>query len=132
MEYWKDLHGKKVQAVSINKEKDLVRIDFKAFGKSYVYLRAYGDCCSTSWFEHIEGLQFLVGGTISDVVEREMQKEFEDSNGDSIQVYGWSIKTDKGQCEIEMRNSSNGYYGGSVEFGTEDTSESPLVKAKDF
>lgn len=31
-----------------------------------------------------------------------------------IQYYGYEIITDKGSAKLEFRNSSNGYYGGSM------------------
>ncbi len=33
---------------------------------------------------------------------------------DCLQFYGYKITTDKGDATIEFRNSSNGYYGGSI------------------
>ena len=33
---------------------------------------------------------------------------------DEVEFYGLSIKTDKGEIVIDYRNSSNGYYGGSL------------------
>lgn len=32
-----------------------------------------------------------------------------------IAYYGMKITTEKGRCVIDYRNSSNGYYGGSLE-----------------
>ncbi len=33
-----------------------------------------------------------------------------------LQQYFYEIVTDKGSFTLEMRNESNGYYGGSMEF----------------
>ncbi len=32
-----------------------------------------------------------------------------------LQIYKTTLKTDKGDCDVEYRNSSNGYYGGSLD-----------------
>ena len=116
MNGWDMLVGKRVKALYMHSDKTVLRLDL--FGAKPVYLTATGDCCSQSWFEHVEGLAYLVGATVAIVEMREMPEQTE-HDGDCIQYYGWSIKTDKGQCELEMRNSSNGYYGGECEIGNE-------------
>lgn len=91
---------------------------------------AWGDCCSYSWFEHVSGLAHLIGGTVSEIKGREMPGATSDEDHECLQFYGWSIVTDKGYFDIEMRNSSNGYYGGDIHgpntFGALDL---PLVQA---
>lgn len=75
-----------------------------------------GDCCSTSWIEHINGIKFLLGHTVLKVATREMPASADNIVGhDVVQFYGWTLETDAGRCDIEMRNDSNGYYGGSLE-----------------
>jgi hypothetical protein len=79
-------------------------------------LVAEGDCCSESWFDrdHLEGADLVVGEVVTAVENRD---EYLASDGRTRQeqdsVYGTEIRTAKGCCVFEMRNSSNGYYGGS-------------------
>lgn len=96
-------------------------------GEKYFYY-TYGDCCSTSWFSHITGIKNLLGQRVNEVKERyefteEEQKKAEEEytkeneyGPDSLQLYGIMLKTDKGTCDIEFRNESNGYYGGSCDY----------------
>jgi len=111
----KDLEGKTIGGLKINDEKDALFFDIK--GGISIVVSAVGDCCSKSWFEHIEGVEALIGKKIVKVVERDMPgpKEYDEGNG-LIQFYGWTLELDSGErVDFEMRNDSNGYYGGWVE-----------------
>lgn len=85
---------------------------------------AYGDCCSRSWFAHIDNLKALIGNKVNSVQDREMWTEEETKKAESegsydvLSLYGYLLKTDKGTCDIEFRNDSNGYYGGSADLTT--------------
>lgn len=73
-----------------------------------------GDCCSQSWIENVEcdaphGALFV--GLIDDDPELPVP-EWHD--GDERRVYFGTFITDKGRITWEMRNESNGYYGGWV------------------
>lgn len=76
-----------------------------------------GDCCSSSWIEHltippdIKGATIIKAGDSAPVGLSSWEDEY-----DHIQVYNTSIATDRGEIIIEYRNSSNGYYGGSIDF----------------
>jgi len=63
------LVGKKVLNVEINDAKDFIA--FHTDKGIFSYL-AYGDCCSSSWFEHISGLDVLIGSTVEKDEEIEM------------------------------------------------------------
>lgn len=75
---------------------------------------AEGDCCSSSWFEHLSGVEALIDSTVVDV-------EFADGGAEDRSDYEylqWDfiiIVTNKGRATIEFRNSSNGYYSGWAE-----------------
>lgn len=69
-----------------------------------------GDCCSHSWFEHVEMPEFPF--TIQKV-EEIAGEEVSHPDHECLQVYGLKMETDRGHVDIEMRNSSNGFYGGS-------------------
>jgi hypothetical protein len=88
-------------------------------------LYAVGDCCSSSWFESISGQEALVkGATILSfefVDLRKVIEKIEDGYMEElIQFYSVKIKTTKGYVDVEMRNSSNGYYGGYITINTDD------------
>ena len=45
------------------------------------------------------------------------QKDRSDVDGHEVVSDGfWTIKTDRGFIDLEVRNSHNGYYGGSVKY----------------
>jgi hypothetical protein len=60
---------------------------------------------------------------------------------DVLQFYGVQLVTDKGYFKLEYRNSSNGYYGGNLEYNTkeyghvlddQDKSMATIVVSGDF
>lgn len=109
---WPDLVGRIVESAWINERRDVIELRFA--DNPALFLCAVGDCCSRSWFEHVEGVDALIGHQILRVVEREMPPPSSDAHSDVTRYYGWTIETARGRCDIEMRNESNGWYGGSV------------------
>jgi hypothetical protein len=113
---FESLIGKTVTQVRFSKDKDL--IVFETVGEdSLPYnfgFQAEGDCCSSSWFEHINGLSALIGQKVNNVVERNLPDPPESKNYECLQLYGWTLETSLGRFDIEMRNESNGYYGGYI------------------
>lgn len=113
MSTFSELIGLKIEKLFGDKD----TLGFRTSDKDFVYT-AYGDCCSTSWFEHVSGIDFLVGHTVQSVEDislPEITDPKELSDHECLQQYGYRITTDKGYFLVEMRNSSNGYYGGSVD-----------------
>jgi hypothetical protein len=79
-----------------------------------------GDCCSESWINHISGLQALIGQKVLKTEQIDMPEIHEGQEGFSgkqevEKVYSFKMFTSQGVCELEMRNASNGYYGGSLD-----------------
>ncbi len=109
----KELAGKTVYAVRLNDDKDF--IVFECENGDTVAYSAEGDCCSHSWIEHLNGLSELLGKRVNRIVEREMP-EMKRGEYEYIQSYGWTLETETGRCDIEMRNESNGYYGGWLQY----------------
>ncbi len=123
----KELIGKTVVGVDVNEDETMLR--FKCGDGGSVLFAVDGDCCSSSWFADLVGYQALVGRQVAEVREVELQegqappedvptsaqltaagrtRQEEDS------LYGYVITTDRGRCTVAFRNSSNGYYGGSL------------------
>lgn len=119
-ESWeKKLIEKLVVGIEISNENNFLR--FK-LADGEVVLYAAGDCCSLSWFNDILGVDALLGGTIRAIESIEMPdprseeaRKKEEKDGDYLAFYGYKITTDKGHVTLAFRNSSNGYYGGSIE-----------------
>ena len=53
-----------------------------------------------------------------------------DADYEVVQDGFWTIRTDRGYIDIEVRNSHNGYYGGS--FNQVDTDNHPVSKVQDL
>lgn len=74
------------------------------------------DCCSETWFADIKGVNRLIGHRVLAVSAEDAENDPEDGRtrqeSDTVQTLRFT--TDAGEAEIIWRNSSNGYYGGSV------------------
>jgi hypothetical protein len=74
--------------------------------------RAEGDCCSSSWFEHVT----LCGLLNNVVIETNYAggSRTDDNEYDTLEISNYEVKTAKGISTFELRNSSNGYYSGYI------------------
>ena len=114
----KELIGKTVNRLLINDTETIL-----AFCTSEVVIayKTWGDCCSETWFSDITGVNALIGGTVQtvdevsvvsyNVLDGRTRQEYDEA-------YGYKIVTDKGWVDIVFRNSSNGFYGGSIKLLT--------------
>ena len=141
----KELIGKKI--LRIVRKGDYLGFVTDAGDFSY---RTEGDCCSSSWFEHFEGIGNLIGHTVNAVENVEIDKVFPeqiitrdgwthsaqvDDHGEEhecLQLYGIKLATEHGTALIEFRNSSNGYYGGGIEYIGEGLPSGALDLFEDF
>ena len=93
-------------------------------GRHYCF-RTQNDCCNTVWFNHVNGVatvlgegnlfDILRGATVTGVEAKGWSDDRSDEDGwDVIQDGFWTISTDRGYIDLEVRNSHNGYYGGNV------------------
>lgn len=118
----KDLIGLAVTKAEIDWYRTVIKLTMHT-GQE-VYLHAIGDCCSSSWYEDVEF--YLRDGffdkAITGVEELKMP-EVQDPKKDSVAAYGYRIQTAESWMEIEMRNASNGYYGGEIHVSTEPPGE---------
>ena len=107
-------------------------------GRHYCF-RTKNDCCNTVWFNHVNGVETVLGeGNVFDILRGAMITAVEskgwtddrtDEDGyDVIQDGFWTIATDRGYIDLEVRNSHNGYYGGSVVYDA----ESDMSKIEDL
>lgn len=114
-----ELVGKRIKAARIDAKRTLLVFETEEGAFSF---SSEGDCCSRSWFEHAENVAALAGGVVQSAEEVDLPDapelpEGHDEYGECIKVYGYEIKTDRGTCRLDMRNASNGYYGGWVTDG---------------
>ena len=120
------LVGKRINGLFIGDDSwSLVFRDIN--GRHYCF-RTKNDCCNTVWFNHVNGVETVLGeGNVFDILRGAMVTGVEDKGWtddredgyDVIQDAFWTIKTDRGYIDLEVRNSHNGYYGGSVKYDEE-------------
>lgn len=113
----KDLIGKKVKEIRMDSTNTYIQFETDQGVFSYI---TEADCCSESWINHISGIQALIGEIVLKTDQIGMAEILEGQEGFSgkqevEKVYSYKIFTYQGVCELEMRNASNGYYGGSLE-----------------
>jgi hypothetical protein len=93
---------------------------FITFEYNNLKLRADADCCSYSWFTTIEGHENtfvdLVGKQLLCIKEAKEKYEFPESNYQDCDMHIiYFFETIQGvQYPFALRNSSNGYYSGSI------------------
>ncbi len=103
------LTGKSILAIY----HDDYRIVFRYGINDYLEMHAYGDCCSKSWIESVDIIPGALGATITSIFDDKISEQ--DRVDEVVQFYKTIIRTTHGDIIIDYRNSSNGYYGGSLE-----------------
>ncbi len=110
-----ELIGKKINEIWLDKAEQKL-ITFKTDSGDISYY-ADGDCCSESWFNDIDGIEYLLNHTVIQVKNIPVcgRCEIEGSRQEIDEINTIVLVTDSGIADIIFRNSSNGYYGGTCE-----------------
>jgi len=117
------LVGKRINGLFIGD--DDWALVFRDINQRYYCFRTENDCCNNVWFNHVNGVSTVLGeGNLFDVLRGAMVTGVEDKGWtkdredgyDVIQDGFWTIKTDRGYIDLEVRISHNGYYGGRVKY----------------
>ena len=121
---YKELDGVKVVGLYEPFKTGTESITFMCDGNKSFKLTCDGDCCSHSWFENMELPEFPFTITSAKEIEgkdlsNNSETDFSYNEG-TLKTYGFVMTTDKGHVDIDMRNESNGYYGGSFYLNTEE------------
>ena len=128
-----ELVGKRVMSVRMNLSHDYVVFDL-ADGDKLVYA-AVGECCSRSWFEHMEGADCLVGEIVTGVRVTSLPQQDSADGYDVTRIDNISVFTLRGRCVFDFRNESNGYYSGSADLCETEPGGAgvqPCVPTQDF
>lgn len=122
----KDLVGCKVIKIFLNQ----TYLKFETDKGNFTY-EVTGDCCSSSYFYDFYGVKNLLkNGKIKEIKTVELQPTdllVKKNDYEDIKVYGYQITTESEEygevtSVFSFRNSSNGYYGGSIEKINDDIS----------
>jgi len=103
------LEGKTITQIELASDKKAIR--FTVDADEWIIAKAFGDCCSDTWIEHIELPAAGLPAKVLSVVDLDLLGSTDD---DCLKVYGFKIATDKGDIIIDYRNESNGYCGGDL------------------
>jgi hypothetical protein len=101
-----------------------------ADGRRVVFV-AEGDCCNDVWFNHITGVEALIGRTVLSTENKEWV-DVEATRQECEEAGFFTLCTERGRCDIEVRNSHNGYYGGSISYLGENGLTEPVAITEDF
>jgi hypothetical protein len=112
------LVGKTVKKVYMNEH----HLKFETDQGNFVY-GVEGDCCSRSYFYDFYGIKNLLNnGPITEIKDVELldEEKPKDDAYEDIKLYGYQITTESPKfgpvtSVFSFRNSSNGYYGGSMQ-----------------
>ncbi len=108
------LLGHRIQSVSVVNDATIELVT----DKGPIRFDVTGDCCSESWFYRVRGLNKVIGQPVIAIIDTDVS-DIDPNDGlcrqDSDEVNGIGLLTPGGTLEIVYRNSSNGYYGGSIE-----------------
>ena len=124
MSVFSNLVGERINGILLNENND--RLIIRTIdGRHYHYFTS-GDCCNTVWINHMSGVGVLGEGNTFDLlrgalVTKSEDKGWNDNREDDdgyevIQDGFFTLHTDRGYIDFEVRNSHNGYYGGNFEF----------------
>jgi len=104
--------NKPLDFITVSENKEYLTFSFQD-GTNAIF-RAVGDCCSSTWIEHLELPLDVSGKVLLSVEEKDLDTFVEDY--ETIQIYQTRFVLSSGETiSIEYRNSSNGYYGGWLE-----------------
>jgi hypothetical protein len=123
-----ELAAKELELVAVSEDKSQFSLLFvdgtrRVFG-------VFGDCCSTSWIEHLEAPADIRGARILSIEDSDSvpfdghdcatSGPGRDGYGyrcghEVLRVYNTRFHTTRGTIVLEYRNDSNGYYGGFLE-----------------
>jgi hypothetical protein len=110
------LVGKVITAIWLAEDRAAIRFDVS---DGPLVARAEGDCCSHTWIEDVLDPAAIIGSEVLRVVDLDLPDQLRQPTKtahyeEEMQFYGLAIETENGRCTIAYRNSSNGYYGGSL------------------
>lgn len=103
--------GRKLRSIELSEDRQYITVTFE--DETYIKFYTEGDCCSSSWVEHLNLPGDIKGATFLSAEDSGRVDAF-DEGYEYIQVYNTVFHTSVGDIVLEYRNSSNGYYGGCL------------------
>ena len=124
------LIGKRINGIFLNG--DNTRVVFRTIEDERIGFYVHGDCCNTVYINHFQGADVVGEGNAFDILRGALvtaveEKEWVQIDDDEVDAddQSWSdscvedgfftIKTNRGYIDFEVRNEHNGYYSGHIE-----------------
>lgn len=108
------LEGQRIKQINISEDSLFITTN-----KGTHKFRIEGDCCSHSYFHEFLNVNQMLTWVAKSVEEIDMPEVPIEEYGEyeeSILAYGYKFHTEGGYGIVVFRNSSNGYYGGYMEY----------------
>jgi hypothetical protein len=112
--FWEELVGVRVLDAKLTDGNIMMKIQ-NGVDIGFLLWSPEGDCCSQSWIEHVDGLENLQEQTILEAWTAKQPHFDPNDEEECLKVYFYKLRTTAGYVDIDMRNSSNGYYGGFLD-----------------
>ena len=133
------LIGKRINGIFLGE--DNTRVVFRTIEYGLIGFYVCGDCCNTVYINHFQGrdvigegntFDLLRGALVTAVEEKEWVNVDTDDSYEVVEDGFFTISTDRGYIDFEVRNEHNGYYSGHIEELNDDISLDGLVPLTDF
>ena len=139
------LVGKRINGIFLNEDHN--KVVFRTTEDECFGFYTAGDCCNTVYINHFQGEDVVGEGNTFDllrgalVLATEEKEWVQIDEGDEdpdrwvdscVEDGFFTIRTDRGYIDFEVRNEHNGYYSGHLEETEEDETLEGLVPLKDF
>jgi len=112
-----DLIGHVILDIQIGRQEDSVR--FVCVNGDKIDFDTTSGCCSETWIAEVLNLPALIGKRVIAAIDLGLPERPDDGHSRQAHdiFYGFRLDTKAGSCTIVFRNSSNGFYGGTVQRG---------------
>lgn len=120
MSTFKNLVGKRINGIFLGN--DNWTVVFRTVDGKWLRYDTENDCCNSVWFNHVSGVDILTnnsfdllrGAVVLEVEDKDWNNVNSADEWDVIEDICFTLRTDRGYIDLEVRNSHNGYYGGRV------------------
>jgi len=133
------LVGKRINGIFLNEDHD--RVAFRTIEGEVLGFYVCGDCCNTVYINHFQGRDVIGEGNTFDLLRGALVTAVEEKEWVNVDVPDayevvedgfFTIRTNRGYIDFEVRNEHNGYYSGHIEDWTDVVNLEELVPLTDF
>jgi hypothetical protein len=133
------LLGKRINGIFLNE--DHTQVVFRTIEDERIGFYVHGDCCNTVYINHFQGVDVvgegnafdLLRGALVTAVEEKEWVSIDDAEQDEdawmdecVEDGFFTIRTNRGYIDFEVRNEHNGYYSGHLSEWDEEVDLSTL------